>query len=579
MEGIYNPKNPIIVQGDKSILLEVDNPKYEAARDYLNRFAELVKSPEHIHTYRITSLSLWNAAASGMTSKNVIESLEKFSKYDIPGNVLADINDYISRYGRLKLEKRDGLLILTADDPILLTEIYSSKKVRPYIIQKLDDLSLEVNPAMRGHIKKALTEIGFPAKDLAGYTRGEYLQVDLREITASGMEFSLRDYQIEAVDSFYQHGSVHGGSGTIVLPCGAGKTMIGMGVISRLKCSTLIISPNITGARQWIAELVDKMDLRREDIGEYSGEVKEIRPITIATYQIISYRRNKRDSVFPHFTLFDSRNWGLIIYDEVHLLPAPVFRITAEIQATRRLGLTATLVREDGREEDVFALIGPKKYDAPWKDLEKQGWIAEAVCREIRIPMPDDIRLRYATAHDRSKYRIAAENPKKYEMVKKIVAHHQKSGDKILVIGMYLDQLKKIAKMLDAPILTGTTSNRRRGVLYDLFREGEQDILVVSKVANFAVDMPDANVAVQVSGTFGSRQEEAQRLGRILRPKKDGSPARFYTIVTKDTKDQDFAAKRQMFLTEQGYRYEISRDFSPPEMPAQSKGGEGEQKG
>jgi len=563
MMRMYNPENPIIVQGDKSVLLEVDNPKYEAARDYLSRFAELVKSPEHIHTYRITSLSLWNAAASGMGSKDVTRALEKFSKYDIPGNVLADIEDYISRYGRLKLEKRDGLLVLTADDPILLTEIYSSKRVRPYVIKKLDDLSLEVNPAMRGHIKKALTEVGFPAKDIAGYTKGEYLPIDLREISASGTKFSLRDYQVEAVDSFHQDGSVHGGSGAIVLPCGSGKTMIGMGVIARLKCSTLIITPNITAARQWITELVDKMDVKREDIGEYSGEVKEIRPITIATYQIISYRKKKSDSEFLHFSLFNSRNWGLIIYDEVHLLPAPVFRITAEIQATRRLGLTATLVREDGREEDVFALIGPKKYDAPWKDLEKQGWIAEALCREIRIPMPDDFRLKYATAHDRSKYRIAAENPRKYEMVKKIVAHHRKNGDKILVIGMYLDQLKEIAKMLDAPILTGTTSNRRRGILYDRFRSGEQDLLVVSKVANFAIDLPDANVAVQVSGTFGSRQEEAQRLGRILRPKKDGSPARFYTVVTKDTKDQDFSAKRQMFLTEQGYRYEISGDFSP----------------
>ncbi len=563
MRRMYNPENPIIVQGDKSVLLEVDSPKYEAARDYLNRFAELVKSPEHIHTYRITSLSLWNAAASGMSSKDVTLALEKFSKYDIPGNVLADIEDYISRYGRLKLEKRGGLLVVTTDDPILLTEIYSSKRVRPYVIRKLDDLSFEVNPAMRGHIKKALTEVGFPAKDIAGYTKGEYLPIDLREITMSGTKFSLRDYQIEAVDSFHQDGSVHGGSGAIVLPCGSGKTMIGMGVIARLKCSTLIITPNITAARQWITELVDKMDVKREDIGEYSGEVKEIRPITIATYQIISYRKKKSDSEFLHFSLFNSRNWGLIIYDEVHLLPAPVFRITAEIQATRRLGLTATLVREDGREEDVFALIGPKKYDAPWKDLEKQGWIAEALCREIRIPMPNDFRLKYATAHDRSKYRIAAENPKKYEMVKKIVAHHRKQGDKILVIGMYLDQLKEIAKMLDAPLLTGTTSNRRRGILYDRFRSGEQDLLVVSKVANFAIDLPDANVAVQVSGTFGSRQEEAQRLGRILRPKKDGSPARFYTVVTKDTKDQDFSAKRQMFLTEQGYRYEISGDFIP----------------
>ncbi len=557
----YDPQNPLIVQSDKTLLLEVDNSKYGDARDLIGRFAELVKSPEHIHTYKISNLSLWNAAASGMTAQDITDALEEYSKYDLPENIKVDINDYISRYGRLKLKKEDGMLILTSEDSLLITEIWNNKRVKPYLFKKLDDITLEIDPSMRGHIKQALTEIGFPAEDLAGYVSGEFLDAKLRDIAQSGIAFKLRDYQAEAIDAFYAGGSVYGGSGTIVLPCGAGKTLVGMAAISKLKCNTLIITPNITAARQWIDELLDKTTLKRDEVGEYSGEVKEIKPITIATYQIISYRHRKTDKEFPHFALFNIRNWGLIIYDEVHLLPAPVFRITAEIQARRRLGLTATLVREDGLEEDVFSLIGPKKYDAPWKDLEKQGWIAEAACHEIRIPMPDDKRLEYAMAHDRAKYRIAAENPGKYKLVKEIVAYHRKQKDRILVVGMYIDQLRILARMFDAPILTGTTPNKKRMELYDKFRSGELDILVVSKVANFAVDLPDANVAVQVSGTYGSRQEEAQRLGRILRPKKDGSIANFYTIVTKDTRDQDFSAKRQMFLTEQGYRYEISDSF------------------
>ncbi len=557
----YKPQNPLIVQSDKTILLEVDNPRYEDARDVIGRFAELVKSPEHIHTYKITNLSLWNAAAAGMGARSITDALEEYSKYDVPENIKTDVFDYVSRYGRLKLKKEDGMLILTSDDSLLITEIWNHKTLKPYLFKKLNELTLEVDPSMRGHIKQALTEIGFPAEDLAGYVTGDFLEVNLLDVSKRGAAFKLRNYQNDAVNVFYAGGSVYGGSGTVVLPCGAGKTLVGMAVIAKLKCNTLIITPNITAARQWIDELVDKTSLTRDEIGEYSGEVKEIKPVTIATYQIISYRHRKKDNEFSHFSLFDSRNWGLIIYDEVHLLPAPVFRITAEIQSRRRLGLTATLVREDGLEEDVFSLIGPKKYDAPWKDLEKQGWIAEAVCHEIRISMPDDKRLEYAMAHDKSKYRIAAENPEKYNMVKEIVSYHREQKDKILVVGMYVDQLKIIAKIFDAPLLTGTTPNKKRRELYDKFRSGELDLLIVSKVANFAIDLPDANVAVQVSGTFGSRQEEAQRLGRILRPKKDGSIAHFYTIVTKDTKDQDFSSKRQMFLTEQGYRYEIGDKF------------------
>ncbi|MHC1635816.1 MAG: DNA repair helicase XPB [Candidatus Methanospirareceae archaeon] len=555
-------RKPLIVQSDKTILLEVDNPRYEEARDAISRFAELVKSPEHVHTYRITNLSLWNAAAAGMTASEMIAALEEYSRYEIPQNVITDIKDYVSRYGRLKLERMEGQVVLRSDDEILMKEIMRNKRVQRYLTgEKIDDRTVVVKLGARGYIKKVLTEIGFPAEDLVGYVEGDFFPLRMLETTRSGKPFSLRKYQEEAVDAFYAGGSERGGSGVIVLPCGAGKTIVGMKIMEKLQTNTLIITTSTVASRQWRDELLDKTDVDESDIGEYSGEKKEIKPITIATYQILTYRPKKApEDYFPHFSLFNERNWGLIIYDEVHLLPAPVFRITAELQAKRRLGLTATLIREDGRESDVFSLIGPKKYDAPWKELERQGWIATAICNEIRTNMDDELRLTYALADDKSKYKIAAENPRKYEIVKRIVEYHRERGDRILVIGMYLEQLKKVAEMLNAKLLTGRTSNKERMRVYEQFRKGEIDVIVVSKVANFAVDLPDANVAIQISGTFGSRQEEAQRLGRILRPKRDGSPAFFYTIVTKDTKDQDFSAKRQLFLTEQGYRYMIRED-------------------
>lgn len=560
--------NPLIVQGDKTILLEVDNPRYEDARDAIIRFAELIKSPEHVHTYKITNLSLWNAAAAGMDAAQIISVLDSFSRYEVPRNVITDIWDYISRYGRLKLEKQNGDVVLWSDDEILMQEVMRNKKVQPYLTEEqLDARTVVVKLGARGHIKKALTDIGFPADDLVGYVEGEFFPFQLLDTTRAGLPFSLREYQAEAVDSFYAGGSAAGGSGVVVLPCGAGKTVVGMGVMAKLETNTLIVTTSTVASRQWRTELLDKTNLEDDEIGEYGAEKKEIKPVTIATYQILTYRPRKSEAedYFPHFFLFDERNWGLIIYDEVHLLPAPVFRITAELQAKRRLGLTATLVREDGREKDVFSLIGPKKYDALWKELEQQGWIAEAVCNEIRLQMDDEYRLQYALAPDRSKYRIAAENPRKYELTRQIVESHRKRGDRILVIGTYLEQLERVAKMLNAKLLTGKTPTRERMKLYDEFRKGAVDVMAVSKVANFAIDLPDANVAVQISGTFGSRQEEAQRLGRILRPKSNGSPAFFYTLVTKDTKDQDFGAKRQLFLTEQGYRYVIRDDVGSEE--------------
>ena len=560
--------NPLIVQSDKSVLLEVDNPLYADARDSLARFAELVKSPEYVHTYKISPLSLWNAAAMGMAPDEVIAALEEFAKYPIPANISREIVDYMSRYGQLSLYKEGTDLLLLCENQDLAEEIWANTKITRYILDRVNEVTFKVDETQRGFIKQALIEIGHPVEDIAGYIEGEQLTFELRTNTLSGKPWRLRTYQEDSVATFYAGGGERGGSGVVVLPCGAGKTMVGIGAMQRLQTSTLILCPNVVAVRQWIQELLDKTTLRPEDIGEYTGDIKEVRPVTVATYQILTWRRS-RDLEFEHFKIFEARNWGLLIYDEVHLLPAPVFRATASIQATRRLGLTATLVREDGKEEDVFSLIGPKRFDMPWKLLEDQGWIATAICYEIRLDLPDNMRRQYAIAEDRKKYRIAAENPEKLNIIQKILAHHR--NDNVLVIGMYLDQLGIIAKDVEAPLITGKTSNEERERLYADFRKGVEKILIVSKVANFAIDLPDANVAIQVSGTFGSRQEEAQRLGRILRPKADGSFARFYSLVTKDTRDMDFAAKRQLFLTEQGYQYVItSADENVWEKPPES---------
>ncbi len=560
----YNPQNPIIVQGDKSILLEVDNPLYPEARDILARFAELEKSPEYVHTYRITPLSLWNAASTGLNAESILEGLTRYSKYPLPQNVQVDIQDYVSRYGQVKLLRENGALILRSNNAATLIELSRQKALKPYIVTQWDEFTLQVDPARRGHIKQALVNIGYPAEDLAGYVDGAPLPLQLRPITRSDKPFTLRKYQQEAGEIFYAGGAAHGGSGAIVLPCGAGKTIVGISVMNQMQTNTLILTPNTVSVRQWIDELLDKTTLTTDDIGEYTGQRKEIKPITISTYQTMTYRKRgtkKKDALptidhFPHFELFNKRDWGLIIYDEVHLLPAPVFSITAELQARRRLGLTATLVREDGREEDVFSLIGPKKYDVPWKDLERQGWIATADVVEIRTPLPDDYRLEYAMAPPRQRYRVAAESPAKFDVLDQLLAKHP--DDHILIIGMYLDQLKEVEKRYGYPVITGKTPVRKRREIYQQFKEGAVKRLIISKVGNFAVDLPNANVMIQISGTFGSRQEEAQRLGRILRPKEDGKQlAHFYTIISKDTQDQDFGANRQLFLTEQGYQYTI----------------------
>jgi DNA excision repair protein ERCC-3 len=551
----YDPTNPLIVQGDRSVLVEVDNPRYAEARDALSPFAELEKSPEHIHTYRLTDLSLWNAAAAGLTAEAMVEVLCRYSKFPVPANLTSDIAERVSRYGRVRLERDGDHLRLVCPDRPLLEELARQPKVRKYLGERLDAASFRVDPAHRGVLKQALIAVSYPAEDLAGYTEGAALPVHLRTVTRHGVPFHVRDYQRQAADVFYAGGDVRGGSGVVVLPCGAGKTIVGIAAMALMQRSTLVLTTSITAVKQWHREILDRTDLTEDQVAEYTGETKDIAPVTLATYQILTYRPDKKEE-FPHFKLFDERDWGLIVYDEVHLLPAPVFRVTANIQARRRLGLTATLVREDGREGDVFTLIGPKKYDVPWRELETRGWIAEANCTEVRVPLPDALRMDYAVAEWRNKYRLASENPGKDDVVARLLEHYR--GQRVLIIGQYLKQLRQLRKRFNIPLITGATPNGEREVLYDQFRRGQLRHLILSKVGNFALDLPDANVLIQVSGTFGSRQEEAQRLGRILRPKAGGEIAHFYTLVTRDTRELDFAHHRQLFLTEQGYSYRIA---------------------
>ncbi len=549
-----DPLNPLIVQSDHTILVEVNSPRYRSARNELVRFAELVKSPEHIHTYRITPLSIWNARAAGIPSGKIAQALTGFSKYPVPEHVLVEIDDFASRFGRLKIEPYQEGLMLSADTHVLAEEISHTPAIKNLLQRRISETAFQISPIDRGNIKQELIKAGFPAEDLAGYVTGEPVGLEVRTTASSGVPFRFRPYQQAAADAFHAQGDRQGGAGVIVLPCGAGKTIVGIGCMAQFQTSTLILTTNVTAIRQWKMELMDKTTLTAGDIGEYSGSVKEIRPVTIATYQIMTHRPDKTED-FPHLALFNDRNWGLIIYDEVHMLPAPVFQVTAGLQARRRLGLTATLVREDGKEEDVFALIGPKKVDVPWKEMEQQGWIAKARCHEIRIPLPKDLRMPYAVANRRKKFRIASENPSKQELIKRIM--HRHNGAQMLLIGMYIDQLKTAALDLGIPLISGSTTQKKRDRLYRDFRNGSVKALAVSKVANFAVDLPDASVAIQISGTFGSRQEEAQRLGRILRPKPGENQAHFYSLVTKDTVEQDFALKRQLFLCEQGYEYVI----------------------
>jgi DNA excision repair protein ERCC-3 len=544
---------PLIVQSDKTLLLEVDHVDAEVARRAIASFAELERAPEHVHTYRLTPLGLWNARAAGHDAEQVINTLITYSRYAVPHSLLMDIADTMDRYGRLTLAKDGDLLVLHSTDRPVLEEVLRHKRIQPLLGERLDDSSVLVHPSGRGQLKQQLLKIGWPAEDLAGYVDGEAHPIGLVLD-----DWALRPYQQQAVDGFW-----HGGSGVVVLPCGAGKTLVGAAAMAQAAATTLILVTNTVAARQWRDELLHRTTLTEDEIGEYSGSRKEIRPVTIATYQVLT---TKRKGVYTHHSLLDARDWGLIIYDEVHLLPAPVFRMTADLQARRRLGLTATLVREDGREADVFSLIGPKRFDAPWKDIEAQGYIAPADCVEVRVTLPDAERMTYAMAEPEDRYRMASTSASKDRIVEALVDKH--SGEPTLVIGQYLDQLDRLAARLNADLITGQTTVAERQKLFQQFRTGEVGLLVVSKVANFSIDLPEASIAIQVSGTFGSRQEEAQRLGRVLRPKGDGRTAHFYSIVARDTVDAEFAAHRQRFLAEQGYSYRIidaDDVLAPPE--------------
>lgn len=572
---------PLVVQGDRTLLLDVHTALSRECAEALIPFAELERSPEHLHTYRLTPLSLWNAASSGFRAEDIENALLKYSRYDVPQSVTQWIKAIHARFGRIIMKEaenlkgegkstgNDGLplLILVADTRTLAKDISCIKALDKYLVPNGAN-SFLLQASARGTVKQILTAQGWPVKDEAPLIDGDALDISLRTQTAHGLKLAVRDYQEKAAEAILGDGGAGTGFGTIVLPCGAGKTLVGMVIMSRLKTHTLILTTNISAARQWIAELLDKTTLTKEDVAEYTGESKNIAPVTVATYQVLTWRPHK-EGAYPHFALFREHHWGLVIYDEVHTLPAPVFRVAAEVQSMRRLGLTATLVREDGHETDVFSLVGPKRYDVPWKELEKEHWIAQAECVEVRLPMSRECEELYAANTDRGKHRVAAENPMKNDVVEAIVA--ASPDDKILVIGQYLSSLKEIARRLHAPLITGQTPTAERESTYNAFRSGEVNLIVVSKVANFAIDLPDASMAIQVSGTFGSRQEEAQRLGRILRPKE--RTARFFTLITRDTVEEDFGGNRQKFLAEQGYSYRIVRYDSALDIAAVIGGG------
>ena len=549
------PDNALVVQSDCSILLELRAPRADAARAAIAPFAELVKSPEHVHTYRLTPLSIWNARAAGLAADEMVAALHEHARYPVPESVDQTVLDLAARFGRVVITREeDGMLRCACADEVIAELLSRERNAGAYLRQRIDETSFRVAAGDRGLLKQALVSAGYPAEDLAGYLVGETLPIALRDRAVSGAPFQVREYQRQAADAFHAAGSARGGSGVIVLPCGAGKTIVGLAAMEMVGQTTLILTTSLTSVHQWRRELCDKTSLSPNAIAEYTGEQKRTGPVTLTTYQILTWRAD-RESDFPHLELFRARAWGLIIYDEVHLLPAPVFRATADLQARRRLGLTATLVREDNREGDVFALIGPKRYDVPWRDLEHQNWIATATCVEERIPMTQERRMDYALANRRAQFRIAAENPAKMNRLRQLLDEH--ADGRILVIGEYIAQVEAIAEAIGAPLVTGKTPQAEREQTYDRFRRGELACIVLSKVGNFAIDLPDADVLIQVSGMFGSRQEEAQRLGRILRPKADGRAAHFFTLVSRDTREEEFAHHRKLFLTEQGYAYQV----------------------
>jgi DNA excision repair protein ERCC-3 len=539
-----------------TVVVETQHPRFIEMRDGLLPFAELEKSPQFLHTYKLTPISIWNAASVGYTADTVFEFLQNNSRYDVPQNFAKEVENWFYKSGVFTLfDDKKGSLRLEANDAQVFSQLNEDPDLSKHFLEVDEDAGHAwLTHGRRGLVKSKLMQLGFPVRDKASFLNGEPLDIQLAQTTANGNTFALREYQKSAVDSFYLNGRPGGGNGVVVLPCGAGKTVVAMAAMAEIGAHTLILTPNTVALNQWRREILDKTNIRPEQIGEYSGMAKEIKPITLTTYQIMTYRRAKGED-FLHFDLFSKGDWGLIVYDEVHLLPAPVFRATADIQARRRLGLTATLIREDGKENEVFCLIGPKRFDAPWKDLEQGGFIASVECIEVRVPMSDELSRTYMNSSKRARYRLACENPHKTDVLTALLRKHE--GRRILIIGLYISQLQKLSKKLNVPFIHGKMPNEEREELYDAFRRGEVPVLIISKVGNFAIDLPDANVAIQISGTFGSRQEEAQRLGRILRPKSDGSMSKFYSLTSENTVDQEYAEKRQRFLTERGYYYEL----------------------
>lgn len=541
-----------IVQGDRSVLLEVDHPGYEAAREVLARFAEIEKSPEHVHTYRLSDLALWNAASAGMKADEIVEGLRAISRFELPSIVEHEIRDRVARYGVCSLHDHPSdptLLRLSVRESFVRDRLTGDRRAAEILRPAPDGFLLATSH--RGRVKQALLELGYPVDDRAGLVAGAPLA-----ITARRDVFTPYSYQEASVRGFVESGA----HGVIVLPCGAGKTVVAMLAMSALSVRTLIIATGREASHQWRREIVAKTSLQESEVALYQANEKKIGPVTITTYSMLTKRGGTGATGFRNFDVLASEPWGLVVYDEVHLLPAPVFRLTAELQARRRLGLTATLVREDGREGDVFALIGPKRYDVPWRELEKSGHIASATCFEVRLPLPQALEARYAHAEPREQPRIAGENPLKLSVLTELAARHE--GDRVLVLGSYLEPLAAAGRLLECPVITGETPHAERENAYRDFRSGRIRRLVLSRVGNFAIDLPDANVLIQLSGTMGSRQEEAQRLGRVLRPKPGG--ATFYSLVTRDTIEQANALHRQLFLTEQGYRYFVE-DWHGPE--------------
>ncbi|MDG5788317.1 DEAD/DEAH box helicase family protein [Evansella sp. AB-P1] len=538
---------PLLIQNNGVIFFRSTHPEAKIVQPFLSEFAQLKKTPSSLHMYELSPFSFWYAREQGISLNEIKEFLETFSGIRLPDRFSIQLEEWEGKNGKFQLiNHKEFGPCLTSSQEGLMKELFQKDRKNYSIYKNGDREYTPISLAERGLIKQQLMDKGYSVIDCLGYETGKSLSISLQR------NVSLRPYQKEAVSSFIQQKGVNEGNGFIILPCGSGKTVVGLGVLEQIKEETLILVPNDTSLQQWYEELLEKTTLNKSQVGRYTREKKEVKEVTITTYQMLTYQGNS-DSKFPHFSLFHKRSWGLVIYDEVHLLPAPLFRLTSKLQGKRRLGLTATFVREDGKEGDIYSLIGPKRYEVGISLLEQNNWIARPICKEIKTPFNEKQWAHFLSLSKRERFRYASENKGKINVVDKLLHDHK--GDSIIIIGQYLDQLNIIANTFSLPLLTGKTSKKERQEMYTQFKEGKQKVLVLSKIANMAVDLPDANVAIQVSGTYGSRQEEAQRIGRLLRPKKNNESVYFYTIVTPMTKEEEVASHRQLFMVEQGYSY------------------------